>query len=120
MKAQGSRPLSIAVALLALVALPSYGHANLVQNGDFAGCSGFAPANTCSPWVFTPAASGSYFFYNGVPGEGAVFAGLTTGSYDSISQTIATTPGDSYTISFDLTLGGGGNQGFIADFGTSQ
>ena len=37
---------------LALLALPSSGQANLIQNGDFAGCTG----TTCSPWVFVPAA----------------------------------------------------------------
>jgi hypothetical protein len=47
---------AVAVAL-ALVALPSSGQANLIQNGNFAGCAG----TTCSPWVFVPAAQGSNF-----------------------------------------------------------
>lgn len=98
---------------LALVALPSYGQANLIQNGDFSGCTG----TTCSPWVFVPAAEGSEFEF--LLGS-AVFFGTNPGSYDSLSQTITTTPGDSYTISFNLNFDDTTNQGFIVDFGTSE
>jgi hypothetical protein len=98
---------------LALLALPSSGQANLIQNGDFAGCTG----TTCSPWVFVPAAEGSRFEF--ILGS-ADFFGTSPGSYDSLSQTIPTTPGDSYTISFNLNFDDNTNQGFIVDFGTSQ
>jgi hypothetical protein len=98
---------------LALVALPSSGQANLVQNGDFAGCTG----TTCSPWIFVPAAEGSEFeFFLG----SAVFFGTNPGSYDSLSQAITTTPGHSYTISFNVNFDDTTNQGFIVDFGTSE
>ena len=99
---------------LALLALPSSGQANLIQNGDFTGCTG----TTCSPWVFVPAAEGSEFEFNL---GSAVFFGTSPGNYDSLSQTITTTPGDSYTISFNLNVDDPTtNQGFVVDFGTSQ
>ena len=109
------RKFSAAVAVaLALVALPSSGQANLIQNGDFAGCTG----TTCSPWVFVPAAQGSGFEFLL---DNAVFFGTSAGDYDSLSQTITTTPGDSYTISFHLNVDEiTVNQGFIVDFGTTQ
>jgi hypothetical protein len=65
-----------------------------------------------------PAALGSGFEF--LLGQ-AVFFGTSTGDYDSLSQTITTTPGDSYTISFHLNVDEiTVNQGFIVDFGTSQ
>lgn len=105
---------AVAVAL-ALVTSPSSGKAaNLIQNGDFAGCTG----TTCSPWVFTPAALGSGFEF--ILGQ-ADFFGTEAGDYDSLSQTITTIPGDSYTISFNLNVDEiTTNQGFKVDFGTSQ
>jgi hypothetical protein len=110
-----ARSLLCATAVgLALVALPSSGQANLVQNGDFAGCTG----TTCSPWIFVPAAEGSEFEF--LLGS-ADFFGTSPGNYDSLSQTITTTPGDSYTISFNLNVDDPTtNQGFVVDFGTSQ
>jgi hypothetical protein len=99
---------------LALLALPSSGQANLIQNGDFAGCTG----TTCSPWVFVPAAAGSRFEF--ILGS-ANFFGTSPGNYDSLSQTITTTPGDSYTISFNLNVDDPTTkQGFVVDFGTSE
>ena len=98
---------------LALVALPCSGQANLIQNGDFSGCTG----TTCSPWVFAPAAEGSEFEF--LLGS-AVFFGTNPGSYNSLSQAVTTTPGDSYTISFNLNFDDTTNQGFIVDFGTSE
>ena len=82
--------------------------------GNFAGCTG----TTCSPWVFVPAAQGSGFEF--LLGS-AVFFGTSAGNYNLLSQTITTTPGDSYTISFHLNVDEiTVNQGFIVDFGTSE
>ena len=106
--------LCVTAVALALVALPSSGQANLVQNGDFAGCTG----TTCSPWIFVPAAEGSEFEF--LLGS-ADFFGTSPGNYNSLSQTITTTPGNSYTISFNLNVDDPTtNQGFVVDFGTSQ
>ena len=109
------RKFGAAVAVALALACPEEGKAatNLIQNGDFAGCTG----TTCSPWVFVPAAQGSVFEF--LLGQ-AVFEGDSAGFYDSLSQTITTTPGDSYTISFHLNIVDNTNQGFIVDFGASQ
>ncbi|HEY0777349.1 MAG TPA: PEP-CTERM sorting domain-containing protein [Gemmatirosa sp.] len=99
-------PAALGVTLLAaaprLAAAQGYGDCagvagNLVQNcgfetGDFTG------------WTFTPAAVGSAAgvrirashsrFY------AAYFAGASAASYDAISQTLSTVPGQSYTLAF--------------------
>ena len=54
-------------------------------------------------WSFTPAASGSgatpFSDFSGV--DALAFGGVTPGSYDTFSQTFATTAGQAYTYSFD-------------------
>jgi hypothetical protein len=66
---------------------------NLVSNGNF--------ASGGIDWTFTPAASGSDFFYETFPGDTyAAFGGLSTGYYDTIAQTLSTQSGQSYTLSF--------------------
>ncbi len=68
------------------------------DNGLFLGGAG--PNLLGSTWVFTPAASGSLAFTinDGSSVPGLALAGTTTGSYDTFSQMIATTPGQSYTL----------------------
>ena len=92
--------------------------ANLVVHGDFNLCSG----TTCSPWVFTPAASGSNFVYanNSLFGPlyGASFQ--ATGAFDDeISQTLATGPG-TYTISFEAVSGANTSDVLSAWFGATE
>jgi hypothetical protein len=96
---------------------------NLIQNcafgtGDFTGWSGTA---TSDPFSFVdpgdPLALGSTP-YNGLPFEAALGTILTT---DTLSQTFATTAGDSYTIEFALLndtdpISPEGNS-FVAAFG---
>jgi len=61
-------------------------------------------------WTTTPAASGSAFnVVSGFPHSGqysALFTGNTAGSYDAISQTLTTTPGDLVDVTFWLENGG--------------
>jgi hypothetical protein len=80
---------------------------NLVLNGNF---DANTPPGGTAPldWTFTPAASGSDFFV----GPGPVFGAFSppnsanfgaVGSFDdSISQTLSTTPGVTYTLSYEL------------------
>jgi hypothetical protein len=50
-------------------------------------------------WVFTPARSGSEATQsNGL----LTFGDISPGNYDTFSQTFATTPGDTYLLSFDF------------------
>lgn len=65
-------------------------------------------------WVFTPAASGSDTsqFNDGTAVNALNFGGVTLGSYDVYSQTFATTPGDSYTYTFDVPSYAGNPDGY--------
>ena len=58
-------------------------------------------------WSFTAAASGSSAstFDDGTSVPGLIFSGLSIGSYDTFSQTFATTPGETYGYSFTFTQG---------------
>jgi hypothetical protein len=89
----------LCVVFLGLLA-PSVSRAdNLVLNGDFADGIG----NVATDWSFTPAASGSDFYYTTYDGDtSAGFGGITIGSYDSIAQTLSTQSGYEYTLSFWL------------------
>lgn len=50
-------------------------------------------------WVFTPARSGS----EATEGNGLLtFGDISQGNYDTFSQTVATTPGDTYLLSFQF------------------
>lgn len=89
----------VCAAFIALLTSGWLASANLINNpgfetGDFTG------------WTTTPAASGSLFgvdpFVAHSGSYGAFFGGVTVGSYDSISQTFATTAGSFYTVSFWL------------------
>jgi hypothetical protein len=93
----------VAVVLLCVVGTARFACANLVTNpgfetGDFTG------------WTPTPAGSGSLF---GVDSGGAhsgtyeaYFGGITVGSFDSISQSLATSAGGLYQLSFWLANDG--------------
>ena len=74
------------------------GAAELVQNGGF-------ETSTFSSWTATPASSGSIFGVsttNPHTGIYAAYFGATGTQDDSISQTLATVAGQSYTFSFWL------------------
>jgi hypothetical protein len=91
-----------AVAALS-VAYPA--KANLITNGDF-------ETGDFTGWTVTHAPSGSGIFVDHGPGPdttfGAVFAATGTG-LDAISQTFATTPGASYTLTFFYQVVAGGD-----------
>jgi hypothetical protein len=93
--------LAVGLALPAVLRADSCATAgNLVQNcsfgtGDFTG------------WTVTNAASGSdlgvnYGSYSGYNGDSVASFGATGNEYDTISQTLSTTPGVDYTLSFWL------------------
>jgi hypothetical protein len=55
-----------------------------------------------SHWTFTPASSGSTAFTlkDGTSVPGLLFEGAVEGSFDTFSQTVSTSVGQSYTLSF--------------------
>ena len=79
--------------------LPSFDNVSLI--GLF--LNGIGPNLLGGTWDFVPAPSGSlaFTFDDGSSVPGLVFGGTTVGSYDTFSQTIATTIGNSYTLQFD-------------------
>lgn len=96
-----------ALAAGAVLSLGSPAWANLVVNPNFDLDS--PPGDTAPEgWTFTPAASGSDFFVGAGPEYGAYSApnsanfGATNSSDDELSQVLATAPGETYTISFEL------------------
>ena len=90
--------------------------ANLIVNGGF-------ETGDFTGWTTTPAASGSDFGVGGIPHTGsfaADFGGfsLPTPNFDSISQTLATVPGVSYTIDYWLLNGARpANNRFLVQWG---
>ncbi|HVS40496.1 MAG TPA: PEP-CTERM sorting domain-containing protein [Gemmataceae bacterium] len=101
-----SAAMTITVLLLALGGVVR-ARADFVQNGNFDANSppgGTAPLD----WTFTPAASGSDFFVGPGPGFGAFSTpnsanfGATGAFDDTLSQILATTPGASYTLTYQL------------------
>jgi hypothetical protein len=98
--------------VLALATLPLRA-GNIVLNPSFEnGPACNATKGLCggqAPWIFTPAPSDSALTVSGggsgAPGGGANvvrFGGFTIGSYDTVSQVLATTPGLFYTLTFWL------------------
>ena len=73
------------------------------QNGVF--LNGVGPNLLGSSWVFTPAPSGSlaFTFNDGSSVPALDFGGVIVGSFDTFSQTIATTPGSLYTVNFQYS-----------------
>jgi hypothetical protein len=86
---------SFAIGVL-LIATTRFASANLITNGDF-------ETGDFTGWTVTHASSGSLIFVDHGVGPdttfGAFFGAFGT-DFDSISQTFATTPGASYTLSF--------------------
>ncbi len=109
----------LVLAASAITLAATSAHANLVQSGDFAGCSG----TTCSGWTFTPAATGSDFGYNTFGNSIGYFPtyaafGASGPQDDQISQTIATNPGQTYAVSFGVAASSAySNADFSASFG---
>ena len=80
----------------------------LVLNGAAANLLG-------STWSLTPAASGSstFTFNDGTSVPALLFLGTSVGNYDTYSQTIGTTIGSSYTLSFHYVNSGGSGSGLL-------
>jgi hypothetical protein len=97
------------------------GSEQTVQNGLFLNGTG---ANLLgSPWTLTPAASGSltFTFGDGTSVPALLFLGTSIGSYDTYSQTIATTIGSSYTLTFHYANSGGSGSGLlVTEVGANQ
>ena len=103
--------LVIGVSLACLVGVP-LDAANLVvdpgfEAGGAVDCNGTAACSPLHPaWTFTNASSGTdYGVQASGPHSGTnsfFSAGTTAGSYDAIQQTLATNPGQFYTVSFWL------------------
>ncbi len=72
----------------------------VTDNGLF--LNGIGPNLLGSTWNFAPAASGSdtYLINDGTSVPGLALGGVSVGYYDTYSQTIASTPGQSYTLDF--------------------
>ncbi len=66
-------------------------------------------------WGFTPAAFGSDTdqYDDGTSVNGLDFGGVSIGSYDVYFQTFATTPGQSYTYTFNFVQNEGEPDGYI-------
>ncbi|GEM_PF-3566802 len=82
----------------------------LEDNGVY--LNGIGPNLLGSSWSFTPAKLGSESFtYNdGSSVPALAFGGVDVGYYDEYSQTIATIPGDAYTVQFLLSAYGEGHK----------
>jgi len=109
-------PIALALAMTATVCCVANAGPNIVNNGDFA-LGGLG-------WNLTRASSGSILDYLAGPPSCAGF-GANQGLDDTISQSLATVPGNLYSISFKLNVGtihlGGNDNGndFHAAFGGS-
>lgn len=88
--------------------------ANLIVNGGF-------ETGDATGWTFTPAASGTLFYVaNGLQHSGhysAFYGAVTPPNMDSLSQTLTTTPGRSYTIDYWLENLDGPSNGFLVQWG---
>jgi hypothetical protein len=109
-------PILVAAALIAWCPLPTRA-ANLIVN------PGFETGNF-SGWIFTPGPSSGSGVDNSNPHTGTDAAVLdapgTVGAPpdEELSQTVVTTPGTFYDVSFWLAnSAGSGTNGFIASFG---
>jgi hypothetical protein len=92
---------------------------NLLLNGNFA--SGTVGTSNVTDWtyanVYGATFGGVLETGCGVGGSNCWYDGAVQ-AYDAISQTITTTPGDLYSISFNLN-GGGSQTGFYSDLSTN-
>ena len=90
----GIKGFSFVLLMLLVLASGTLGSAQ-VQNGNFASAG--------TDWTLTPAASGSDFHYGSMYSTTvAAFGGVSTGYYDTISQTLPTQSGYGYTLTFEL------------------
>jgi hypothetical protein len=120
------RCLAGAALMLAMTSTAASAAVNLVQNPNFDADS--PPSNTApADWTYTAAASGADIFVGPTPTFGAFSApnsanfGAVDSSDDELSQALATTPGITYTISFELAHNSTNNlNDFSAWFGGSQ
>jgi len=104
--------LAVSLAIPAVLRADSCTSAsNLVQN-----CS-FGTGDTTN-WTVTSAASSSDFGVdsNGYNGDNEASFGAEGNEYDIISQTLSTTSGGAYTVSFWLEDGKGNGAGSNTDF----
>ena len=94
------------------VSVSTGGGPNLIVNGGF-------ETGDFTGWTTTHAASGSFLAVGHFPHSGtfgAVFAGTTEDSFDSISQTLATLPGHTYLVDFWLENNPGGTGATVSEF----
>jgi hypothetical protein len=113
---------TFALVLIALCAISIASAANVVQNGGFE--TGDFTNWTAQGWVVTTANSGevpfagSYYAYTGCVGDPCING--TPDQQASISQTLATTAGQTYTLTFEfMTLYGTPNELDVLWNGTS-
>jgi hypothetical protein len=93
-----------------LLLMPDLAAAELVTNGDF-------ETGTFTNWTTTPATGGSNFgvgSYVAHTGTYHGWFGASAGQPDAISQTLATTPGELYTLAFFLRNEYSGQDSFKA------
>lgn len=111
------RWIMVSVVVLVL-AFGSAGRAsaNLITNGGF-------ETGTFTGWTTTPAASGSIFgvaAFQPHTGTFAVFFGaISPPDMDSISQTLVTVPGQSYTIHYWLDNNNSPSNRFLVQWGAT-
>jgi hypothetical protein len=92
--------VALLLALACALAVPAFSQAannNIVTNANFS-----YPGNPGYDWTYNPAAAGHFFFYTTFGPAVAAFGGYAPGYYDTISQTLTTQPGKTYTLTFDL------------------
>lgn len=95
-------------------ALPAHAQTNLAANPDF-------ETGSFSSWTLTQAASGSNFYVStNTPHSGNYEATFSSSSqYDQFSQSLATTAGSFYDVSFWVRNDGRDSNGFRATFGNT-
>ena len=101
--------LLAAIALFFMFSIVPLHAGNIVTNPGF-------ETGDLTGWLFTPAGSGSLLIVGTEDGTHsgnyeADFGGVTSGSYDTISQVLATIPGQTYTFSFWLASDDGDDNG---------
>lgn len=110
----------ILAALVVSFGLASTAEANIVQNGSFT----VNPSETAAAgWTITQAASDSYILFAIPPSpgySGAADFGASGYLDDTISQTLATTVGQSYRVSFLLATEQDAINHFAANFGNDS
>jgi PEP-CTERM motif-containing protein len=113
--------LTLSGLIGAAILLPAFAQAaNLVDNGSFA-------TGTRSGWTLTRAESSSDFSVGqpaaGLPAAPSTFVAFF-GAYgtfdDTISQSLSTTPGKTYDVTFSLLMAPGSGGDFSAKFGGTQ